>query len=178
MLPHPLSDSDRERLIRRYVAALDQGDARTIEAVLDAALYDSGLDHALAEVDAAYLEEAGLPSTDDSAVVAAMARLHLGGHAAEGPPPLEVRSVAARLLSKGRIPPGCRAVNNSLLTSEVPLIDLLDQAAVVNLLATLLGTSPPTAYAEAFRREATLLRMAHSDGPMRIAARTPRRTPR
>lgn len=178
MLPHPLSDSDRERLIRRYVAALDEGDTRTIEMVLDAALHDGALDHALTEVDAAYLEEAGLPAADDSAVVTALARLHLGGHTAEGPPPLEVRTVAARLLSKGRVPPGCRAINNGLLTSDAPLLDLLDKAAVEKLLTSLLDAPPPPAYTEAFRRELSLLRMAHSEGPMKIAARTPRRTPR
>ncbi len=47
----------REKLIYRYVQAMDQGDVEEIAIVLEAALNDSELDRIITEIDLAYQEE-------------------------------------------------------------------------------------------------------------------------
>lgn len=50
----------RERLIYRYVQAMDQGNAEEIDAVLEAALDDPELDRMIGEIDLALQGEEGL----------------------------------------------------------------------------------------------------------------------
>ena len=65
----------REKLIYRYVQAMDRGDVQKIAAVLEAALNDPELDRIITEIDLAYQE--GEDSVIHHVIPSAMLRTDL-----------------------------------------------------------------------------------------------------
>ena len=77
---------EREKLIYKYVTAMDNGDMDSVAEVLDAALTDSELARILEEIDLHYQESDGItPITSDAELVRKLAREHL--HSAFDPLP-------------------------------------------------------------------------------------------
>ena len=165
---------ERERLIFRYIRALEQDDEEDLALVLEAALEDPELATTLDEVDRALLEEAGLPSAVEKETVATLAELHLGSLDAGTSAPLTIGHVAARLKDRNRIPIGSENTNKLLLTLDEVIPSELTVATVESLLRKT-GIVFSSAYARAFRTEAVRLSMSRSEGPARIAARSRRR---
>jgi hypothetical protein len=163
----------REKMIHRYIQALDQGDIDSVAAVLEAALDDSELDRVIAEINLALQEEEQLtPTAADAQLVRDLLRKHLPSAFHMDEPderPLTVGDVAARLQADRRVPPADQEANRRLLGSSVPLPTWLSAQAVSRLI-TELGVATSDRFLRAFRDTAIMLGMGHSHSQAQLGA--------
>jgi hypothetical protein len=163
----------REKLIYRYVQAMDHGEAEEIAAVLEAALDDPELDRIITEIDLAYQEEEQLtPIAQDAELVRKLIREHLPSAfeiEETEDKPLTVGDVAARLQVDRRVPSGDQEVNHLLLGSSVPLPIWLNARAIKKL-ATELGVTASERFWQAFRDTAIMLGMSRPHNQAQLLA--------
>lgn len=163
----------REKLIYRYVQAMDHGDAEEITAVLEAALDDPELDRIITEIDLAYQEEEQLtPIAQDAELVRKLIREHLPSAfevEETEDKPLTVGDVAARLQVDRRVPSGDQEANHLLLGSSVPLPIWLNARAIKKL-ATDLGVTASERFWQAFRDTAIMLGMSRPHNQAQLLA--------
>ena len=167
------SNVARDKVIYRYVQALDEGDLDAVAAILDSALQDAELDAAITEIHLAVQEEEQLtPVTGDAETVRGLLRKHFA-HTIEAAPehdtPLTVGEVAARLKSDRRVPFVDQQVNERLLGISHVLPTLLSIQAV-NQMAVELGVTASPRYWRAFRDAGIMLNMARSNRQAQLAA--------
>jgi hypothetical protein len=163
----------REKMIHRYIQALDRGDIDGVAAVLETALDDPELDRVIAEINFALQEEEQLtPTAADAQLVRGLLRKHLpSAFYADEPDekPLTVGDVAARLQADRRVPPADQEVNRLLLSSSVTLPTWLSAQAISRLI-TELGITASDRFLRAFRDTAIMLGMGHSHNQAQLAA--------
>lgn len=117
---------NNQRLIYRYVTALDSGDLDEIEAVLKAAQLDYDLDRMIAEVNLEYATELGLTKLEEDAKEAATLAEEIFTQDEEiMEQPLTVGEVAAHLVNDQELPKKTRDLGKTLLSSPVTLPDWL-----------------------------------------------------
>jgi len=167
----------RERAVDRYVAALDKGDADEIAAVLADALDDPELDRLITEINLAYQDEEQLtPLSHDADLVRELVHRHLPSafeaneHSFH---PVTVGEVASYLKEQRRVPFTDREVNESLLSSGVPLPQWLS-AQEIKKLGVQLGVNASERFWKVFRDTAITLCMGHSHQQAQLAAREQR----
>jgi DNA-binding phage protein len=168
----------REKLIYRYVTALDQGDIGEVAAVLEAALDDSELNQAIVEINMAYHEEEGLSQfAADANLVRELLRKHFLSAFEEDTDegPLTVGEVAARLQADRRISKIDQETNHLLLRSTIPVPTWLSISNVKKLAAEL-GVSASERFWDTFRDVAISLSMGRSHKQARLAAAREQRT--
>ncbi|MFN3650411.1 MAG: hypothetical protein ACK47B_12610 [Armatimonadota bacterium] len=176
---HKPMDADtlrRERLAYRYVRALDRGDLEDVEAVLEAAMDDPLLSHALSEIDLAYQDELSLvPAPADVRLVRELLRKHFnsaGSDEAEeelAEEPLTVSDVAVRLQHEKRVPAGDREANRRLLGSHLVVPGFLNLEAVRQL-ARETGVEASERFWRLFRETAIMLGIGRSHQQSQMAA--------
>lgn len=166
----------RERLIYRYVSALDEGDINAA-AVFDAAQNDSELDRLIAEINLAYQDEEALtPLAADANLMRELIRRHLPAafetqeHLFR---PLTVGEVASYLQAQRRVQPSEQDVTRSLLKSRAPLPKWLSVQEVKRLAAEL-GVNGSERFWKVFRDAAITLCMGHNHQQAQLAAREER----
>jgi hypothetical protein len=168
----------RERLLDRYVLAIDSGDLEDMAAALDAAYEASSDDpeigHLITEINRAYEEEEGLtPLAADAHLVREILRrcvpsaFDTHDHLKRS---LTVGDVASRLQSQGRVRPGDDKTNHALLGSTVPLPKPLTAPAIKKL-AGELGAGGSEFYWRTFRDEAITMGISRSHDQAKLAAR-------
>lgn len=173
----------REKLIYRYVQALDQGDLDQVADILEQSMNDPELDRAITEINLAIEVEEGLSSLAvDAEKVGNIARKHLHAPAEADTiedKPLTVGEVAARLKSDRRVPFVDIEANERLLTISHPLPAWLSIQAVKQL-AGELGVTASDRFWLAFHDTAVMLSMGRSHQTQLLAARpeSSRRTTR
>jgi len=163
----------RERLIHRYIQALDQGDMEGVASVLEAAVNDPELDRLISEINLAYQEEEQLISTAaDATFVRDLLRKHFVSAFVDDTPnkaPLTVGDVAARLKSDSRVPTADSEANQRLLGNAIPLPASLSVNAVKKLAADL-GVKASEYFWRVFRDTAITLGMGRSHSQAQWAA--------
>jgi len=177
----------RERLLDRYVLAIDSGDLEELAATLDAA-YEASRDdpeigHLITEINRAYREEEGLtPLAADAHLVREI--LHKCVPSAFDTHDhlkrlLTVGDVASRLQAQGHVRPGDDETNRALLGIVVSLPKPLTAPAIKQL-ASELGAGGSEFYWRTFRDEAITMGIARSHDQAKLAARARRvrRSPR
>ena len=163
----------REKLIYRYVQAMDQGDVEEIAAVLEAALDDPELDRIITEIDLAYQEEEKLiPIAQEAQLVKALIREHLPSafqaeEVEEGP--LTVGEVAARLKADRKVPVADEKANRLLLGSSISVPTWLN-AKVIKKLAEELGVTASKRFWRVFKDTAITLNMGRSHSQAQLLA--------
>lgn len=166
------SQVQREKLLLRYVRALDEGDMDTVGAVLTAALDDPELDRLLTEIDHSLAEEEGLsPLASDAQWVRDLARQHFQSAFAEDAVerPLTVGDVAARLQADSRVPTADQTANRRLLESAALVPNWLSAQRVRDL-AVELGVTASDRFWRLFRDAAIALGMGRSQSQAYMAA--------
>lgn len=166
------SQVQREKMLLRYVRALDEGDMDTVAAVLAAALDDPEMDRLLTEIDHSIAEEEGLtPLATDAQLVRDLAAQHFQSAFAEDTSdrPLTVGDVAARLQADRRVPAADQAVNRRLLDSTAPVPAWLSTRRVRDL-AVELGVTASDGFWRLFRDAAIALGMGRSHSQAYMAA--------
>src|SRR3990172_259056 len=117
--------ASRDRAVHRYVHALDQGDIDTVIQILEEALGDPELDHAIAEINLAIEEEVVLtPIANDAQLVRDLIQKHFpssistdfGDHEA-----LTVREVATQMEAKQNVPVADKQAHQELLGKSIEL---------------------------------------------------------
>jgi hypothetical protein len=177
----------RERILDRYVLALDRGDLDDLSAVLDAAyeaaLDDPEIDHLITEINRSFRADAEItPITADENLVRELLRRHVPSafisqeHLKRS---LTVGDVASKLQAQGRVQPCDEEANRSLLSSVVPLPKLLN-AQEIKKLSIKLGVNASDFFWRAFRDVAITMGIGRSHSQAQLAARErkARRSPR
>ncbi len=167
-----------ERLLDRYVLALDDGDPEEVMAALDeayeAAPNDPEIERLIMEINRTYRADAGLTPLDaDASLVRELLRQHVpsafntNDHLKR---PITVGEVASWLQAQGRVRADDQEVNRSLLTSSTALPPSLTVPAVKNL-ATELRVGGSQFYWRAFRDAAITIGISRSHDQAQLAAR-------
>jgi hypothetical protein len=168
----------RERLLDRYVLAIDDGDLEEMAATLDAAYEasrdDPEIDRLITEINHAYREEEGLtPLAADTYLVRELLRrcvpsaFDTHDHLRR---PLTVGDIASRLQAQGRVRPGDDETNHALLGSNVSLPKPLT-APTIKKLAGELRAGGSEFYWRTFRDEAITMGISRSHDQAKLAAR-------
>lgn len=164
---------NRDRMIHRYVQALDQGDVEGIAAILEAALDDPELDKVIEEINLSYQEELHLtPITTDAEVVRELVWKHISSAFEEedlNEKPLTVGEVAARLQADRSVPSADQEANRSLLSSSEPLPPWLS-VQKIRKLADQLIVKASDRYWRKFRDTAITLGMGRGQSQAQLAA--------
>jgi hypothetical protein len=174
-MQHPVDQDNilREKLIYRYVQAVDQGDLEEIAAVLEAALDDPELDRIITEIDLAYQEEEKLmPIAQEAQLVRELLHEHLpSAFVTEevDDKPLTVGEVAARLKANRKVPVADEKTNRLLLRSSVPIPTWLN-ARVIQKLAEELGVTASKRFWQMFKDTAITLNMGRSHSQAQLLA--------
>lgn len=162
-----------ERVIHRYVKALDTGDMDGVAAVLQAAMDDPELDRLISEVNFAYQdEELLIPASEDAELVRNLLGEHLVSAFDMDEPedePLTVGIVAARLEADRRVPQADREANRLLIGNTVELPEWLSRQEVERL-ANMLGVEAGKRFWRVFRDTAISLQIEHSRSQAQLAA--------
>lgn len=177
----------RERLLDRYVLAIDDGDleevAATLNAAYEASRDDPEIDRLITEINRAYREEEGLtPLAADAHLVRELLRrcvpsaFDTHDHLKR---PLTVGDIASRLQAQGRVRLGDDETNHALLGSIISLPKPLTAPAIKKL-AGELGAGGSEFYWRTFRDEAITMGISRSHDQAKLAARErqARRSPR
>lgn len=163
----------REKLIYRYVQAMDRGDVDEIAAVLEAALDDPELDRIITEIDLAYQEEEQLtPIAQDAELVRKLLREHLPSAfetEESDDKPLTVGEVAARLKADRKVPIADEETNRLLLTSSKTIPTWLSGKAIKKL-AEELGVTASKRFWQMFKDTAITLNMGRSHSQTQLLA--------
>ncbi len=170
--PTQTERAQREKMLLRYIRALDEGDMDGVALILEAALADPELDRLLTEVDRGLAEEEGLtPLAVDAQLVRDLARKHFQSAFVEdaAEPPLTVGDVAARLQADNRVPSADQAANRRLLHSAVVVPDWLTGRRIRDL-ANELGVTASERFWRLFRDTAIALGMGRSQSQAWLAA--------
>jgi hypothetical protein len=174
-MKHQVNQDDilREKLIYRYVQAMDQGDVEEIAVVLEVALDDLELDRIITEIDLAYQEEEQLiPIAQEAQLVRELLRQHLpSAFMAEEADnkPLTVGEVAARLKADGKVPPPDEETNRLLLTNSKSIPTWLSGKAIKKL-AEELGVTASKHFWQMFKDTAITLNMGRSHSQAQLLA--------
>jgi hypothetical protein len=167
----------RDRLVLRYLDALDAGNLEAVAALWDEAAADPALEQALLELSDGLFVEDGL-GTDwarDAERVRALLKQHLpSGIPHEAPSrPLTAGDVAARLKADDALGASLsevdRAANERLLADHTPLPEQLGQLQLKRWTAGL-GVTASERYWRAFRQTAVLLVMSRCQREGELAA--------
>ncbi len=167
---------EHEKLLCRYVCALDSGDFKTVAAVLDEAEHDQRLEKLILEINEVYAyedDDAGKES--DAETVRQLLRKHIpSGLTVENEEkdllPLTVGDVVARLQSDAMLKgQEVRAVIQQLRQSEVGLPDDLSKRGVGQFFERL-GFSLSEQFQKLFRETAIFLSMGREQYAARLAA--------
>jgi hypothetical protein len=163
----------REKLIYRYVQAMDEGDVAGITGVLEAALADSELDRIITEIDVAYQAEEKLrPIAQEAQLVRELLGQHLPGavEATESDDsPLTVGEVAVRLQADRKVPEADNEANRRLLGSSVSIPNWLNAKAITKL-AEELGVTASQGFWRVFKDTAITLGIGRSHSQAQLLA--------
>lgn len=174
-MQHPIDQETirREKLIYRYIQAMDRGDVEEIAAVLEAALDDPELDRIITEIDLAYQEEEQLtPIAQDAELVRKLIREHLSSAfqtEESDDKPLTVGEVAARLKADRKVPEADEETNRLLLTSSKSIPTWLSGKAIKKL-AEELGVTASKHFWRVFKDTAITLNMGRSHSQAQLLA--------
>ena len=168
----------RERVLDRYVLAIDSGDLEELAAALDDAFEasrdDPEINHLITEISRAYREEEGLtPLAADASLVGEIIRkcvpsaFDTHDHLKRA---LTVGDVASGLQAQGRVRPGDEETNRALLGSTVSLPKPLT-APAIKILARELCVGGSDLYWRTFRDEAITMGISRSHDQAKLAAR-------
>lgn len=177
-------DLFREKAIRRYLKALDEGDMESVAEVLEISLDDPELERIITEINLAYHEEEQLtPMAIDAQLVRDLIHQHLQSafttqEQSQSPDfqalqvqgkPLTVGDVAKRLKQTNLVPLE-QEILQHLLESSVPLPKSLSIQAIKQL-ATQLQIQVSDRFLNSFREAAIKLSMGKSHTQALQAAR-------
>jgi hypothetical protein len=174
---------DREKIVLRYLVALDGGDLDTIAAILQEAEQDAELEKMLLEVNdlaAAELnqaDDAQAVAAQDAVIVAELVQTYLVSTLSESapePPPLTVGNVIARIHADAaaqqvRVERESLAATRPYQSLETPLPADLSLRRVAQLLEQL-DVKVSRRFQDLFRETALFLRMGRNQGMARLAA--------
>lgn len=168
----------RKIAVHRYVHALDHGDIDTVIQILEEALGDPELDHAIAEINQAIEEEVILtPIADDAQLVRDLIQKHFpnsmstdfGEHEA-----LTVRDVAAQMQAKQNIPVADKQAHQELLGKSIELPSWLSIQEIKHL-ANDLQIQASDRFWRLFRETAIMMGMGRGQAQMAAARRNEKR---
>ncbi len=163
----------REKLIYRYVQAMDQGDVEEIAVVLEAALDDPKLDQIITEIDLAYQEEENLmPMAQEAQLVRDMIREHLPSAfkiEENEDRPLTVGEVAAQLKADRNVSEADEKTNRLLLASSRSIPAWLSGKAIKKL-AEELGVTASKHFWRTFKETAVLLNIGRTHSQAQLLA--------
>ena len=168
----------RERVLDRYMLAIDSGDLEGMAAALDAAYEvsrdDPEIGYLITEINRACREEEGLtPLAADAHLVREILRqcvpsaFETHDHLKRS---LTVGDIASRLQAQGLVRLGDDGTNNALLGSTILLPKPLNAPAIKKL-AGELGAGGSEFYWRAFRDEAITMSISRSHDQAKLAAR-------
>lgn len=167
---------EREKMLCRYVCALDSGDFATVAAVLRQAERDQAFEQMILEVNEVYISEGDEPAGEsDAETVRQLLRKHMpSGSSVENEeinlPPLTVGDIVARLQSDATLKgQEAEAVIRQLRQSEVALPADLSKRGVGRFFLRL-GFSLSEQFQKLFRETAIFLSMGREQRASRLAA--------
>ncbi len=171
----------REKIITRYVKALDTGDLDEIAVVLQITETDSDLDHIISEINLAYAEELEIsPISLDAEQVRELLQQHFPSAFRESQdiPVLTVREVAAHLVANRMVTPADKETSLKLMRVHIPLPAWLSLPEIRKL-GQQFGFSVSERFLKVFRNAAIQMSMGRGQAQMTAARRkTSRRHPR
>lgn len=162
----------------RYTRALEQGDYKTVAALLLEAEHDTELERIILEInDALSVEVDDATMGEDAALVSELVHTHLASGVPQeiepSIPPLTVGDVIARIGTdaalRGEVEREVASMVRQLRTDGTPLPSDLSQRSVKQLLEQF-GVSVSTRFQKLFRETAIFLTMGRNQGVARLAA--------
>lgn len=177
----PQEHLEREKMLLRYLVALDNGDFEIITTILQLAETDTELELMILEVNDIYAAEIDeVTHEQDANLVRELLHTYMPSalpdsapERAPEPPPLTVGNVIARIhadaAQRGKVDRETLVATRPLQTSDTPLPTDLSSQGVSHLLQQL-GIAVGRRFHDIFRETAILMRMGRNQGMARLAA--------
>jgi hypothetical protein len=164
------TDMKHQKVIHRYIRALDEGNLDDVLQVLEKAADDPVLDQMIVEINYAIEQEEGLtPFAQDAELVRALVQKHFDGvRSNESQEPLTVGEVAARMQADRSVPISDQPVHKNLLQLTTPLPEFLNIQAIRKL-ATTLQVNASEKFWRVFRDTAIMMGIGRGQAQMAAA---------
>ena len=165
-----IADINRQKVIQRYVTALDEGNLDDISLVLQLAVDDYVLDQMIIEVNQAVEQEDELTEFASNAeIVRSLIQKHFDSELTDDvDQSLTVGEVAARMQADRNVPTVDQGIHQNLLHLATPLPEILSIQAIRKL-ANLLQLTASEKFWRSFRDTAIMMGIGRGQAQMAAA---------